>query len=89
MADTEGLKNEIEQLKNAIKVRVSKDQICGFVQALIIPSKLPSLGTKEKMALIWHDRPFCPGPGLLLAETILKSDNDSLNFQQSSTCCQL
>ena len=48
MADTEGLKNEIEQLKNAIKVRVSKDQICGFVQALIIPSKLPSLVPKKR-----------------------------------------
>ena len=85
MADTEGLKNEIEQLKNAIKVRVSKDQICGFVQALIIPSKLPSLVPKKR----WHDRPFCPGPGLLLAETTLKSDNESSNLQQSSTCCQL
>ena len=88
MADTEGLKNEIEQLKNAIKVRVSKDQICGFVQALIIPSKLPSLVPKKR----WHDRPFCPGPGLLLAETVLRSDNDSWtlhSLQQSLTWLQL
>ena len=68
MADTEGLKNEIEQLKNAIKVRLSKDQICGF-ESIHYSLKIAFIRTQEKMALIWHDRPFCPDPGLLLAET--------------------
>ena len=58
------------------KMRWSKDKICGF-ESIHYFLKIAFIRTKEKMALIWHDRPFCPDPGLLLAETSLKSDNDS------------
>ena len=51
MADTEGLKNETEQLRNAIKVRLSKDQICGF-ESIHYSLKIAFIRTKEKMALI-------------------------------------
>ena len=50
MADTEGLKNEIEHLKNAIKVRLSKD--LWFCRHSLYSLKIAVISTtEEKMAL--------------------------------------